>query len=464
MMKDYAQRAKRKEKGDGFSVTLLCFGAVLVAIAVHALTERFIAFQDRLAVFAPADARIYVHANGAAAAKLMELAAPHVAVGPREAAVFSRPDGDGDAWTTLLAWQLPFGPSEREAALLAGAGAVSLGDGRYALGGATADSARLIDVPSVSRALASVRDRAAIQAYVADPTMLTGLPGASDEAAPTPLFAAAGPRVAWLLLRDDLFSITVMPVDVAAGRGRRLRDARQSGGATELPAGAPSADIVLREETLSVDLLAVIVDRIATGDRTAATGPAADRLRKTLSGPVVVSLHRDAARKHVDFAFHFPTLPRTKLESDMADFLASAWPTRHMTTLPDGDVSVEYRIDPTRYRFSAVSTYPGVAAVQAGPADSPLYAADDGRSGSLLASEHALLIEAKEAALSTRRNQACPSGGRGSMTLHRPGNLFADEPHLLGLFGALTTSTVTVTDLGDNILRICGYSRTTVDK
>jgi hypothetical protein len=400
----------RKEGGDSFT-TFFFVGVALAALACFAAGEA-LRQRDALLAYVPADAVAYVHANGAEAARLAETSGARGFSGNEFATYAVERDG-------ALEW-IALSPAAR----------------------GTRPRIALSRDRTARRALAAMRGLARLQAYVS-PTLF-GPPFGDVGAGRPPVVIGANAR------RDGYVAIVAPSEDAAKGFGFRAPTGRAPAPVGPRLASGPT--------TFSSAILPLApYDLLFDGKNPFRTAPAyvaaETALRRLIDdSPVTVSLGAVTT-------LHFPEVPADRLAEAIERQVTAAWPSLKAVILPDGDTSRELVADPEAGRFMAAEGGWRYLEVKNGPH----MAIAPAGVGSILAlgAKNGSELPALTAIV---QPNTCPgTNGYGLIRLKNQGELLESMPYREQIMAYFGEKSLEISQLGDNMVLICGYDHKNVD-
>ncbi len=450
------------KKGDEKFVTLFFVLIIPLTVLIFAATPAALGTQDTLLRFVPARATAYVHGGAGGANRLIDAFVSIPAeLRPREAAMFMYVSSDGSSeQAILLGWSALRGPNEEERQALGVRQAAQLNPTTYVLGGdAVIVAARaagtthgsLGDNKVVARALSTMRGVSTLQAWGQSPSLLGTVP--MTEGQSPSLVAAIAPT-------DLLTGAVIVPTDVAATYypfGFRA----PSGEYARTNAVPSLAKTVISEERPSFDPIALLFNLEPARGQSPSLGtvPIAQRdtLLDLLGVPMQTSLFADNETGATSVLLHFPTLAPTKIAPALEQYTAAALPERRSFVMPDNDIVAELIFNIDRYHFQplADAKVPGTLSLATEHPDLRLILATDGKRGTYLTTNSALLDQASN---SKPPSSDCPQlHSQNSLIVQAPETLFASFSPVDKLIPFFKGESIKAELIGDNIIVLCGY-------
>jgi len=445
----------RKDRGGGHKAAALsCLIVTAAAVLALVLIHLSMGPRDRLARFVPADAVVYVHAQGQRAVSKIVEATMFVPKNSADEIGLFALNLDGETiWTAALMWNRLSPPSEDESQALLSAGAVRVAPVFYILRASDGPiilsegrNGSLIDDDAIDCGLSAMRGVSRIQAYADTTALLEGV------IEPSMLPTSSGKMVLALSTRAD--GPAVLAVDIAeiADRseilGFRLPD-DADGVPAELMSGTGRLAITFVTDKNTINPLPLLFRgteerRILAGTpESAQLDQARFRLAEHFAGALSLLVYPDDGA----FAAYLPDSDLSELKNDILAYLDASFPKKSDIKLPDGRIVSEYIVE-------AANDGRNLKNEDIAQSDFPIASFND---GVLIASDAGMLrsMLAPEAHDSVK--SGCLSGEWPTLMIDGLQEIAPKSgilPIVLRIFGF---KDVVIHKIGDNSLFFCGY-------
>lgn len=467
-MRDYAKKRRsrfvRRMGGDVRTVlTLLCVGISLVGVVFFSYVLRS---RDSLIAFVPKDAKAYVHYrrlpwNDYTLLKKAFAIPAHLQ--PKEAAIFSREDEDGNlVWGTLLMWDSEDAIRIDERFTLHEIASERLDRKTFLVGDLNVVQHRDQSLAYTERGRAHKAMLSISRAQaIFSPDILVGAGHQNDMLSQT--------FVASLREKDDALIASMQTVASIQDDMTRIGMFRTISGQTIPDFDMPESAIISISslDTPAFDAMHLLLSDLKDLSSSFGT-PLSDVLRDTetelrllLSNPSTLTLlpDIDGAPK---FVLHYPTVEPKILMHAISKFMQAALPDSVRFTLPDGNRAWELKIDPGAYTFEPVV---GIndAWILASDTEIDLIIAESNSSGLLISTSLDPLKTYLQSDLRTPDTQCGQLRGKAIYFNSSPKDVFAQLAIPGNPITTLGIADIYVTKTGENSLLFCGLIVDSVD-
>lgn len=468
-MKDYAG-LKRKSRfarymgGDARTVlTLLCVGLFLTAVAFFSCVLRS---TDNLVMYVPKDVKAYVHYrrlpwNDYTLLKKAFAIPAHLE--PREAAVFSRQDENGDlVWGTLLMWDSDDAVRIDERLTLNEIATARLDRKTYLIGdlGVVQHHEQSLIYTEKGRAYKTMLSISRAQALFSSDIFVSA---AYRDDNPSQTLIAS------LREKDGALLASVQASAGAHVLGGLLGEFRADDDQTVMDFAVPnSATIAVSSLSDPVfdamQLLFADLKKLTTTRGTplnSALRDAESELHRLFSSPSTLTLFADIDGA-TEFILHYPTIDPSTLMDATSRFLQAALPESTHITLPDGDRAWELKIDPEASTFEPVIGLDN-AQILAPDTGISLIIASAPFGGTLMGTSIEPLKTYLQDEIRTPDVRCGKPRGHASYFNNDPNGVFEELDIPGNPLSTLKITEMLVTKTGDNSLFFCGLVGGNVD-
>lgn len=475
LKRDYSPRNK---KGGGRKAAALLYVAAISAVLLTLLMiHALLGPRDRIAGFVPADAIIYLHAQGRKA--VSEISDTSLFIpdnGAVELGLFALELDEGQVWTAALMWSRLSPPTAEEIESLDAAGAVRIaptfyilrtGDGPIILSEGWNGS--LSETKDIKRALATMSSVSRIQAYIDTDALF------AETLDPTLFPVEPGPMVLALAPNGGKVSALVAGVSEAARYpkflGFRLPDDRKDRKipeilhSTEPPRpGHDGPSISLTTDANSLNPIPLLFNEVESL-RAEAGVPESIQLELSrmlitgrFSGPLALTIWPQASTgKGPSFAAYLPEVDPADLKSEVLGYLSASFPKKSRLDLPDGNEAIEFIVEPGLFQRPTIKV--------PGDDDRPWqdYPMTAHRKGSLIASDTETLNQVLTAGTKDSGQARCITGSWPTLTIDGLPEFVPADGVLGDVLRFIPLKNLVIQRIGDNITFFCGYQASFVD-
>lgn len=457
------------ERGGGL-IAAAFFWSVLIIVAIIVLSASylFLGTRDTLLNLVPNDVIIYAHAQGSPVSFIQKIDPALKNLHPVEAAAFAVSEKEGLHWQVLLRWGRLLEATEEEQKMLEQSGAQKIADRTYLLGTveqlALKEAKSLADDKIISRALASMRSVARIQAYLKlDPTtdLISEQIAESEQNSTDSSFVIAVNNL------NNLDQIRLLTTDIrTASASRSFRIPATSRQLSELPILRPpiglssSRSFSLSDPT--INLMGILMSDIETkrilygvpesDELLLAKQNLKDLLAEKMSLTIEDGLNTD---NQIRFSLYLPEIEPNKLGAAISKLFDASLPDISIFERPDGQKEREFILNPGQYAYSRIAQSE-IQYIKIMESPGLIYPIKGFGTGVIIASDTEMLLSGENSLIDKTRQKGCLPGAKNTISLQNTDILSDKLPFLRLFLNEKQLKNLIIQQFVDKLVVFCG--------